>query len=157
MNVLEIYKGSNGDSTKALYGELEKRGAIGAVALNLFRACKCSERAKLYRGGIRGKGSFKSMAYDRKAWSMSLLCAILAAHGEELGITWGWKDDPNTVFGNESSWVLYVDSPHGQCSFHSPSRGNGPDYQGEWDGQRCMTTQRVIDFATALLKAEVAA
>ena len=44
---------------------------------------------------------------------------------------WGWKRDPKTP-GYE--WVLYVDLPTGQCSFHSADRLNGPDYQGDWDG-----------------------
>jgi|SRR5579871_1963971 len=152
MTPLEIYRGSDGEATKRLYAQLEAIGPMGQVALNLFRAAKCSERAKVYRGGIRGQGSYKGMAYDRKAWSMQCLCDILTQHAAELHLVWGWKEDPATVFGDQASHVLYVDTPHGQCSFHSPTRGKGPEYLGDWDGQRGMTTQRVIDFATALLK-----
>src|ERR1700676_464322 len=58
--ILSIYAGSNGDATKALYASLEKRGPVGLIALNLFRACKASERAKIYRGR-----SYKGAAYDK--------------------------------------------------------------------------------------------
>jgi hypothetical protein len=119
--------------------------------MNLLRAQKASERAKVYRGGIRGQGSFKSMAYEKKTWSMARLCEILEKHGTDLGIVHGWKEDPATLFGQEASWVLYVDTPHGQVSFHSPSRGRGPEYAGDWDGQRGISAQRVIDFASGLL------
>ncbi len=151
MNPLDVYKASDGEATKALYARLEAAGPIGIIAMNLFRACKCSERAKAYRGGIRGRGSFKSMAYDRKAWSMQNLATALAEHGAALGFAWGWKEDPETLFGERASWVLYIDTPQGQCSFHSPDRGAGPDYPSGWDQQRGMTTQRVIDFAGAVL------
>jgi len=158
MTPMEIYLASDGEATKALYARLEAAGPIGLVAMNLFRACKCSERAKVYRGGQRGRGSYKSMAYDRKAWSMQNLAAILTTHGSALGMSWGWKEDPATLFGERASWVLYIETPHGQCSFHSPNRGAGPDYPGEWDQQRGMTVQRVIDFATAVLaRSEVTA
>lgn len=43
---------------------------------------------------------------------------------------WGWKPDPNT---KGYPWVLYVDLPNGQCSFHSADRLQGPDYLGEWN------------------------
>lgn len=153
MTPLEIYKASDGTATKSLYDQLAKRGPVGEVALNLFRAQKCSERAKVYRGGISGKGSYRGMAYERKSWSMSNLTAILAKHAESLGIVWGWKEDKNTVFNNQCSWVLYVDVPRiGQVSFHSPNRGGGPAYLGEWDGIRGASVRRVIDFAAAVLE-----
>lgn len=152
MTPLEIYQGSDGAATKELYGKLEALGPLGLVAMNLFRACKCSDRAKVYRGGIRGKGSYRAMAYDRKAYSMEQLSKILTEHAEILSIGWGWKEDPKTLFDNRSSWVLYVDTTRGQCSFHSPTRGLGPAYPRDWDNQVGMTTQRVIDLATELLK-----
>jgi hypothetical protein len=68
----EVYAGSNGEVTRAYYAELERRGPLGMVAMNLFRAQKCSARAKVYRG--RG---FKRDAYDRKNWSLGLLCTYL--------------------------------------------------------------------------------
>ncbi len=152
LSPLDIYKGSDGEATKALYAALQDFGPLGLVAINLFRAQKCSERAKLYRGGIRGRGRYKDMAYDRKQWSRDNLCAVLIEHSAALGIKWGWKPDPNTLFGERESYVLYVETPNGQCSFHSPTRGKGPDYSGEWDGQRGMTVQRVIDFVAAVLE-----
>jgi hypothetical protein len=156
MKAIDVYSGSDGALTTLYYAKLSQRGPIGLVALNLFRAQKCSARAKVYRGGIRGKGSYKSMAYDRKSWSMGNLSDTLAVHAENLEIRWGWKEDPSTPFGERASWVLYVDLPQGQVSFHSPSRGKGPEYLGEWDGQR-KSAERVIEFCDSIYSLEVAA
>lgn len=134
MNAAAIYAGSDGAATKAYYAELEKCGVMGRIAMNLFRAQKCSARAKVYR-----RGSFKGMAYERKEWSMGQLVGILEAHrvnGDEPAIPYGWKVDASVLFDGEPSWVLYIDLPElGQVSFHAPRRGLGPDYAGWWDGQ----------------------
>ena len=143
-----IYHGSDGEATKALYLELESLGKAGIVAVNLFRACKCSERAKVYRGGIRGQGSFRRMAYDRKQWSIGNLCTMLEEHAAGLGIGWGWKTDPATI---NYEWVLYVDLPSGQVSFHAASRGTGPDYAREWDGIKGASAARVVEYCRRLL------
>lgn len=152
MKALEIFLGSDGELTKRYYAKLEKRGPLGLVALNLFRAQKCSSRAKVYRG--RG---YRGAAYDRKSWSMQNLVEILAKHAEELAIGYGWKADPDTPFGDAPSWVLYIDLPQGQVSFHSPTRFDGPDYTGEWDGQH-HSADRIIQFCDSVYAAaEVAA
>lgn len=62
VDVVRIYDGSDGDATKALYERLAKLGAIGEIALNLFRAHKNSARAKVYRGG-RGRRDFTGALY----------------------------------------------------------------------------------------------
>jgi len=149
MRAVEVYEGSDGALTRAFYAALEARGPAGVVAVNLFRAQKTSTRAKLYRGGIRGKGSYKSMAYDTKRWAMENLVKVLTEHGAALGITFGWKEDPQTVFGEEASWVLYVDLPQGQVSFHSPNKLAGPLYARDWDQQK-LSAQRVIEFADSV-------
>lgn len=156
MNPAEIYAGSNGELTKQLYATLETLGPRGVIALNLFRAQKASARAKVYRGGIRGQGSFKRMAYDKKSWSIDLLCGVLQLHAlPGDGLTWGWKQDPDVLFGERPSWVLYVDLPEGQVSFHSPTRGAGPDYLGDWDGSG-LSEQRIIAFVSRVLLGEPA-
>lgn len=150
MKAFEVYTGSDGVVTRAYYRELAQLGPIGLVALNLFRAQKCSTRAKVYRGGIRGRGSFRSMAYERKTWSMEQLVEILQKHANELHISWGWKIDPAVPFGLRSSWVLYVDLPQqGQVSFHSPTRFSGPDYPGDWDHQRASEV-RILQFCDSV-------
>src|SRR5947209_6450005 len=73
---IDVYAGSDGEVTKAYYAELEKLGPVGLIALNLFRAQKCSTRAKLYRGGDF-RGRFRDQAYERKNWSVANLSAIL--------------------------------------------------------------------------------
>jgi hypothetical protein len=140
-----VYAGSSGDLTKAYYAQLAERGAIGFVAMNLFRAQKCSARAKLYRGG-----GFKDAAYERKNWSMGLLAHALAENGASLGITFGWKQDPAQAYHN---WVMYIDLPPGQCSFHAATRGEGPDYAGEWDGQH-LSAERILEFCDLVMGLE---
>lgn len=143
MTPLQIFEASNGEATTALYRRLEKLGPVGVVALNLFRACKCSGRAKVYTRKFKGK------AYDRKAWSMENLCQELERSGDALGIQWGWKEDPKQAF---HKWVLYVDIPTGQVSFHSERRMSARDYPGEWD-QTTHSPQRIVQWVTQLLSA----
>jgi hypothetical protein len=150
INAAEVYAGSDGELTTRFYGELEKMGPVGVVAMNLFRAQKCSSRAKAYRGGIPGKGSYRGMAYDRKNWSMQNLCKVLNRESVLLGIVWGWKQDPNQEFHN---WVLYVDLPEGQVSFHAGQRMEGPEYAGEWDG-RHLSAERIIAFCEHVMNGE---
>jgi len=147
---MAVFEGSDGDATRALFDQLEKLGPAGVVALNLFRACKNSARAKVYRGGQRGRGSYRSMAYDRKAWAIDNLADVLGKHAAALGIAWGWGLDPNQEFHRH---VLYVDAPTGQVSFHTAPRGAGPDYVGGWDGARGTGAQRICGWIAQLLQA----
>lgn len=128
MNAIEVFKQQDGKITKSYYATLDAKGPAGQIATALFRAQKRSTAAKRYRGR-----RFRSEAYSVKSWSMDELCRLLTLHGTALGIRWGWKEDWETVFGENCSYVLYVDIPFGQVSFHSPQRGIGPDYRGEWD------------------------
>jgi hypothetical protein len=159
MKAIEVFTQNNGDITKAYYAELEALGPLGHIAVCLFRAQKRSSRAKDY-----SRGKYRRAAYDVKAWSMGELCAALSKPGSPI-TSWGWKQDTAVVFGQEPSWVLYVDLPNGigQCSFHSPTRMAGPDYPGEWDGAH-RSAERIIAFcdqvqstATPLTPAESSA
>ena len=142
MNVHAIFEGSDGEATRALYARLEAFGPVGIVAMNLFRAQKCSSRAKVYRAG-----RFRRDAYERKTWSLTNLAQVLEAHGAELGLRWGWKVDPQQ---ERHCWVLYVDLPQGQVSFHMGARGKGPDYDGDWDGSH-KSPGRVVTFVSKVL------
>lgn len=141
--VLQVYQGSDGDATTALYRRLEALGPAGAVAMNLFRAQKNSTRAKAYR-----RRSHKGAAYDRKQWAMGNLVEILQQHAEALGLRWGWKFDPTQEYHQA---LLYVDIPTGQCSFHTAARGGGPDYPGNWDGVRDAVPGRICSWCARLL------
>lgn len=145
MKALEVFHQQNGDVTKAFYAELDSHGPLGRIATCLFRAQKRSSRAKEYR-----RGKFRSAAYDVKTWSMGELCKVLAEHGTKHGIKWGWQPDHETKFAMESSWVLYVDLPQGQVSFHSPERLTGPDYAGKWD-RTGSSAARIIQFADSVI------
>ena len=141
MKAIEVFKQNDGDVTKAYYAALDAKGPAGQIATALFRAQKRSTAAKKYRGR-----RFRSAAYDVKSWSMGELCRLLAVHGEALSIRWGWKQDDAEAY---ASWVLYVDLPFGQCSFHCPQRLTGPDYAGEWDHQH-ESQARIIAFCDAV-------
>ena len=145
--ILAVYEASSPEETKALYNRLNVRGPVGVIATNLFRACKNSERAKKYRGG-NGKGSYRSQAYDRKQWSIENLDRELRQHAETVGIVWGWGRDEKQV---RHDAVLYVELPTGQVSFHTESRGMGPDFPGKWDEVRSMGPTRICRFVEIVL------
>jgi hypothetical protein len=148
--VVKTYTGSDGEATKALYADLQQRGPIGLLALNLFRAQKASERAKLYRGG-NGKGSYREQAYQKKEYSLAQLVQVLERNA--FGFNYGWKEDHGVLFDGGHSWVFYLDIPeHGQMSFHSPTQGAGPYYSGEWDGRKNMVPERIVRFCVAVLQ-----
>lgn len=147
MNAREIYEGSDGALTLRFYNQLVRINlAKGTIAMNLFRAQKCSERAKKYHGGVPGKGSYRDMAYERKNWSLKELCRVLV---DNPIVNFGWKKDPDTP---KFEWVLYVDLPNGQVSFHSAERYSGPDYLGEWDGRRGVSAARIVEYCDALMR-----
>lgn len=141
--VIRVYQGSDGDATKALYIRLEALGIAGDVAVNLFRAQKASERAKVYRGR-----QYRAAAYDRKQWSMDNLCAALSTHAAAAGIAWGWGEDPATI---GYPHVLYIELPTGQVSFHTAQRGEGPPYAGAWDGVKGQSADRILRWVGRLL------
>lgn len=143
-----VYNGSDGEATKALFARLEQLGPSGAIAVNVFRAHKNSARAKVYRGGIRGEGSFKRKAYDRKEWALGNLSDILVRHAEACAIAWGWGVDPSQEYHRH---VLFIDLPTGQVSFHTAVRGSGPDYAGMWDGSTEEGAGRVCRWVSQLL------
>lgn len=148
MRARDIFDGSDAARTRAYHAALERRGPIGEFAANLMRAQKASTRAKRYRGGISGVGSFSDLAYQKKAESLIRLCDCLLKHagGGSWGwrdtLRWGWKIDPNQP---HAKWVLYIDLPGGQVSFHSTERFGGPDYPGEFDGAHA-SAERIIAF-----------
>lgn len=146
-HVLAIMNQNDGEVTKNFYQKLNGLGAAGQIATALFRAQKRSSRAKDYR-----RGKFRRAAYDVKSWSMSEACRLLNMHAFPMNIKWGWKEDPAVIFGERASWVLYVDLPSGQVSFHNPERGPGPDYRGEWDGCKGLSAERIALFCAEVLE-----
>ena len=120
----QVFNQNDGDVTKAYYARLNSMGPMGQLAVALFRAQKRSTAAKRYRGR-----QYKNAAYDVKNWSLSEICRI--AQSFDHGFRWGWKRDAKTI---NFEWVLYVELPTGQCSFHSADKLEGPDFPGDWDG-----------------------
>lgn len=142
MNATEVYAKSDGQLTKQFYAELSLQGALGVIAINLFRAQKASERAKKYSPKYRG------LAYQKKGWSLEQLAEVLCTHGAQYEIVFGWGRDDKEHF---NPWVFYVDLPGvGQVSFHSPTRYKGPDYGREWDGQKGVSASRIVQFCQSV-------
>jgi hypothetical protein len=142
---LEVFRQQDGNVTRSYYEHLERLGPQGHIACCLFRAQKRSSRAKEY-----SRGKYRRSSYDVKQWSIGELCKALEKSGDELGIRWGWKADDGVVLNGGSSWVLYIELPQGQVSFHSPVRETGPDYSGSWDGVRNASAGRIIQFCDSI-------
>jgi hypothetical protein len=132
----DVFKQNDGEVTKAYYAELNARGPMGELAVALFRAQKRSTAAKKYR-----RGKFRHSAYDVKNWSLTEICRVLLEN--DFRFTWGWQNDPNTP---GFSWVLYVDLPNGQASFHSANPWKGPKYEGKWDGVHGGSETAILAF-----------
>jgi hypothetical protein len=151
--IVRIYQGSNGDATRMLYRDLEAFGPMGVIAVNLFRACKCSERAKVYR---KGPG-YRTEAYARKDWSIRNLASALHA-SDAHGLAWGWAIDRDLQARlDPHHHILYVDLPTGQVSFHNGQRYEGPDYRGQWDEERGAAANRICRFVAELFRMEATA
>lgn len=144
--ILEVYTASDAEATRELYAELMEHGSAGELAVNLLRASKKSERAKVYRGQ-----RYRSASYDGKQWAMGEICRVLTAHPELA--RWGWGVDEKQSFHNQ---VLYIDLPTGQVSFHTAARGPGPDYPGKWDGAPNRSASRICGYAAQILARETA-
>lgn len=153
MHAREVYDGSDGALTRRFYAALGTCGPLGEIAAHLFRAQKCSRRAKQYGpvAGVNG-ATYQQLAYARKAESLRALVAILGHHGAAHGFRFGWGRDETQSM---NKWVLYVDVPeHGQVSFHSPTRFAGPDYPGAWDGRHA-SEHRIIEFCDRVLSTRI--
>lgn len=148
MRAIDVYTQMDGQVTTRYYTILAQRGPAGKLALNLFRAQKCSSRAKVYK-----RRKYTAAAYDRKEWSMAQLCDVLIEHGHALMIRFGWLEDPTTIFDDQPSHVLYIDLPTGQISFHNPRRGRGPEYPGQWDHERS-SQERILKFCDLVFNYE---
>jgi hypothetical protein len=135
-SVAEVIEGSDATATKALNRALEAVGPLGNVAHHLLAAQKNSSRAKKFR-------SYADRYYDTKGTQIVALTDALQC----TELVWGWGADPNGFL----PWVLYVDLPTGQVSFHSRARGVGPDYPGVWDGVQRASEPRIIAWAQSLL------
>lgn len=142
--IVRTFRGIDADATRGLYGRLEQRGPAGALAVNLLRAAKTSGRAKHYR---RARGA----AYDTKTWAMGNVCVALdaLADTESAGVArWGWGIDAAQPYHR---FVLYLELITGQVSFHSALRSLGPDFPGQWDGQRHLQADRIVRYAAGVL------
>lgn len=149
--IRRVYDGSDGGVTRGLYSDLEAIGPMGVIAMNLFRASKCSERAKSYR---KGPGH-RTEAYRRKDWSIENLATALESQTAAGGVSfaWGWGVDAELQAKlDPHHHILYVELPTGQASFHVGHRYAGPDFAGGWDGCAGVQADRICRFVVEVLK-----
>jgi hypothetical protein len=150
-----VFQGSDAVATKRYLRNLEEHGPIGVIASNLFRGQKASDRAKKYRGGVGGGDSFiryRDLAYERKGAALASLTSALLKHAYDLELGWGWGRDTKQAF---NIWVIYVDlRREGQVSFHSPVRGEGPEYSKVWDGLHS-SGERILRFCDRVMTMEM--
>jgi len=137
-----VFDRSDGTLTRMYLARLERLGEEGKIAARLFRVQKSSSSAKVY------SPEHRDHAYNRKSEVMDTLTSSLMKYKQ---FPWGWKRDPNQTY---APWVLYVDLPQGQVSFHSRELGFGPDYSGEWDGEH-ESESRILQFCDSLLNVEL--
>jgi hypothetical protein len=149
MTAYDVFYGSDRAVTRRWLSALATRGPRGIIAAYLFRAQKASTLAKKYRGGVRGVASYRSLAYNRKNDALVELVSTLRTFGDREGIAWGWQSDPNQPI---APYILYIDLPTGQCSFHSEQRLTGPDYPGDWDGLH-RSAEHILDWCEQLVAA----
>jgi hypothetical protein len=129
MPALTVFTRSDGALTRRYCATLTQVSPLGGIAAPLFRALKASSRAKAYHGVSKRGVRYRDLAYTRKQWALGELCKALGADGT---MRYGWGIDPaHAMFRH----VLYIETPEGQVSFHSPERGKGPDFPDPWDGQ----------------------
>lgn len=135
-----IYAGSDGDATRALFDELY--GVRGALAVCLFRASKCTERA------AGAQGHYRDIAVGRKRWALEQL---LIALQENATYGYGWSFN---LEDEKLPWVLRVDLPQGPVRFPTAVKGDGPVYPGPWAPDDQQTAPRVVAFVNAVLRGE---
>lgn len=138
----KVFAQSKGAITTAYLKRLRERGPRGKIAAELFVAQKASERAKTY------SGDGTDLAYDRKAEGLQALCEILAE--DNCGLQWGWKPD---WIAHRPPFILYIDLPDGQVSFHSHDRFAGPDYPNAWD-RSSLSRRRILLFCDSVMEWE---
>lgn len=158
MTASQVYSGSDGAETRRLLTALRKRGLVGDIAACLFTAQKSSERAKRYGysgfRGSRGRVSYRDLSYTRKGQALFALSQILKEMDSKYALQggallWGWRK--HDQFGMPP-YVLYVDLPTGQVSFHLHERYPGPEYPREWDGVRKASAGRIVQFCQNILE-----
>jgi len=134
-----VFRLNHATTTRAYLKLLEGKGQIGRIGACLFRVQKRSSSAKVYRG------DYVDFAYIDKGQWLECLCKML--QDDSCGLCWGWQRDEEQLL---AKWVLYVDLPNGQVSFHSLSRFGGPDYPRDWDGTH-LSEWRITDFCDSLI------
>lgn len=138
-------RNEDAQNTKIFYARLDRCGPLGTIAAHLMRVQKASYFAKRYRGGTTNGTRYADLSYKRKNDSIDRMCAALAQYAN---MPYGWGRDENQPI---CRWVLYIELPQGQVSFHAQERGKGPHYLEKWDGAH-RSLERITAFADSVIE-----
>lgn len=149
MNAQAAYEATDYSETRSYLRALANAGRLGRIAAALFAAMRASTDAKterrLAKGDPLAEITVSRAGYARKRLAMQKVCELLAHNA--AGLAWGWGNDRRQA---DCPFVLFVDLPQGQVSFHTPEKLMGPEYAGRWD-RACQNRERVLAFCDALL------
>ena len=141
------YHESDASRTKRLLRALTATGQLGRIASDLFRAQKSSARARSIEAVSTGDPRIPSWPTGARARCWPLF----AKRWSRMPRVWSGAG-ARTLPGIFARWVLYVELPTGQVSFHSPDRLDGPVYPGAWDGMRDASAGRILRLCDQILK-----
>jgi hypothetical protein len=132
--------------TRWILRQLTACGPLGQVAAELVRIQKAGTQAGVYRGTAASGNSFRELALRRKREHLLKLVGLLGSM--RPAPSWGWANDP---LQPQARWVLCLDLPTGQVSFHSSERFEGPDYTRRRESDVSPREHRILAFCDALL------
>jgi hypothetical protein len=142
---------ARGRPAKSTSAEPDRVAALRDLVAECAKAQAASDRAKTHaaanvhyldwsgsEASYRASRAKVAADYAEKERALRAICALAPA----AGVVFGWGGDPES---HAARWVLYVDLPAGQVSWHTRSRGTGPTYKGRWDGVRDAAAGRIAE------------
>lgn len=146
LSARSVFELNHPEKTKEFYAKISESGGIGFIAVALYRVQKYSMMAKTFP--YRGKKGKRFISYAKKNYRIESLVETLIKY-PDAGVTFGWGIDNKK---SKNKWVLYVDLPNGQVSFHTPiGRLAGPDYAAGWCGVIGASERRIFELCDKLL------
>ncbi|NQU22115.1 MAG: hypothetical protein HQ567_12585 [Candidatus Nealsonbacteria bacterium] len=110
------------ESAQQASGTAKSRAANGLR----YRDYKRLDGSEYSRANYHRSRCARDNDYRAKAATLRQACEL----AQQAEIPFGWQPDPAN---SQVPWVVYFDLPTGQVSFHARSRGEGPEYEGQWD------------------------
>lgn len=112
-------------------------------AANNTRYSEYGDRSTYRWVNYRASRNARQRDYEAKRKAIDEACQAAA----ENGVVFGWAPSGSL----HVPWIVYFELPSGQVSFHSDTRGEGPDYGGSWDGVKDVGAARIQEAINGLL------